>query len=238
MSRRFLELCQDVVRDLGIAGGTINSVSGTLNQEQLRVINWVARADLYIQNLWVDWLFLWNADSAVLAQAGSDLLTPTLPAWAASIQTVETGSLWLGAAGASARPIRYIEWEAFRQTFERKLKATSPVPVAWSQRPDGSLVLSHLSASAQSFALDYHCVGKRLIGDNDVSRVPNAFDQVIVEKAKMYYAERENAPEIMSGAIAEYTDTMDKMQAVCLPNNTASRRLKNNPDTTPSAYVE
>lgn len=237
MSRRFLDLCKDVVSDLGIAGGALNSVTGTLNQEQLRIINWVARADLYVQNLWVDWKFLWVPDTAVLAQAASAILTPTLPGWAANIQTVETGSLWLNPGTTTARPIPYMEWDDFRQAFARKLPASAPVPVAWSQQPDGKLVLSHLPQSALTFALDYHVIGKRMAGDNDTSPVPQNFDQIIVEKAKIYYAERENAPEIMAGSVAEYTDMLDKMQAICLPSNTAGRRSKNDPASMPQAYV-
>lgn len=238
MSRRFLDLCKDVVSDLGIAGGVINSVTGTLNQEQLRVINWVARADLYVQNLWVDWSFLWYADPAVLVQANSDVLSPSLPSWAANIQTVETGSLWLGAGTASAKPIRFTDWDTFRQLFQRKLKSSAATPTTWSKQPDGKLLLSQTMQGALTFTLDYHCIGKRMVSDNDTSPIPVNFDQIICEKAKMYYAERENAQEIMSGAVAEYTDMLDKMQAIFLPDNTAGRRSKNNDDSAPRAYVE
>lgn len=236
MSRRFLDLCKDVVSDLGISGGVINSVTGILNAEQVRVINWVARADLFVQNLWVDWLFLWVADSAVLGQTGSDILTPTLPTWARAIPTIEEDSLWMSAGTAVARPIKFLPWEVFRSAFERKAKGTSAVPVAYSRRPDGVLVLSHKLAQDSTFTLDYHVIGKRLAADNDTSPIPEQFDSIIVERSKIFYAERENAPEIMSGSTAEYTDMLDKMQAVYLPDNTAGRRLKNT--ATPSAYVE
>lgn len=236
MSRRFLDLCKDVVSDLGVAGGAINSVTGTLKAEQVRIINWVARADLFVQNLWVDWLFLWVADTQVLGQANSDILTPSMPAWARAIPTIEEDTLWLGATSATARPIKYLPWATFRNAFDRKLKGTSAVPVAYSRRPDGALVLSHKLTQDSTFALDYHVIGKRMAADNDTSPVPEQFDNIIVERAKIFYAEREDAPEIMSGSTAEYTDLLDKMQAVCLPENTAGRRLRNT--AAPSAYVE
>lgn len=238
MSRRFLDLCKSVVRDLGVAGGTLNSVTGQLNQEQLRIIDWVARADLYIQNLWVDWKFLWYADDSVLVQAGTDVLTPTLPPWADNLQTVEEGSLWLAAGTATARRIGFMEWDQFRELFQRKLKSTQAVPVAWSRDPAGRMLLSHKTQATLTFSLDYHCIGKRMAGNDDTSPVPNNFDQLICEKAKMYYAERENAPEIMSGAVAEYTDSLEKMEAVCLPGNTAGRRSRNDEHSIPRAYTE
>lgn len=238
MSRRFIDLCKDIVSDLGIAGGTINSVVGILDPEQLRIINWVARADLFVQNLWVDWKFLWYADSQVLGQAGSDIITPSLPAWAKNIQTIEVDSLWIAPGTNAARPIQYMDWETFRQAFGRKVKGTQPIPRAFSQQPDGKIVLSHNLSNDSAFALDYHAIGKRMVGDNDTSPIPENFDNIIVERAKIFYAERENAPEIMSGSTAEYTDLLDKMQAVCLPDNTAGRRLRNNANTLPAAYVE
>lgn len=238
MSRRFIDLCKDVVSDLGIAGGTINSVTGTLNQEQLRIVNWVARADLFVQNLWIDWLFLWNADPAVLCQAGSDVLSPSLPTWARAIQSIERNSLWLGASSATARPVAYMEWDKFRDTFQRRVKQTSAMPVAFSRSPDGVLYLSHKMPQPSTFTLDYHCIGKRMVADNDTSRVPEAFDSIICERAKLFYAQRENAPEILTGSTAEYMDLLDKMQASCLPDNTAGRRSKNDPSSTPQAYVE
>lgn len=238
MSRSFLDLCKDVVSDLGISGGSINSVTGILNAEQLRVVNWVARADLFVQNLWVDWLFLWVADAAVQGQAASDILTPSVPAWARNIQTVEEGSLWIAPGTATARPILYMEWENFRQAFQRKLKGTQSVPRAWSRQPDGQIVLSHNLLNDATFALDYHVIGKRMVGNNDTSPVPENFDNIIVERAKIFYAEREDAPEIMSGSTAEYTDLLDKMQAVCLPGNTSGRRLRNTGQSTPQAWVE
>lgn len=238
MSRRFIDLCKDIVSDLGIAGGTINSVTGILNAEQLRIINWVARADLFVQNLWVDWKFLWYPDTSVLGQAGSDVLTPSVPTWARNIQTIEFGSLWIAPGTSSARPIRYMPWDAFRGMFGRKVKGTQPVPFCFSQQPDGVIVLSHYLSSDATFALDYHVIGKRMAGDNDTSPIPENFDNIIVERAKIFYAQRENAPEIMTGSTAEYTDLLDKMQAMCLPDNTAGRRLRNDPDTLPRAYVE
>lgn len=238
MSRRFIDLCKDVVSDLGISGGAINSVAGVLNAEQLRVINWVARADLFIQNLWVDWKFLWYPDSSVLGQAGSDVISPTLPTWARNIQTIEPGTLWISPGTSTARPVRFMRWADFRAAFGRKPKSTQPIPFAFSQSPDGVLVLSHKLTNAATFALDYHVIGKRMAADNDISPIPENFDNIIVERAKIFYAERENAPEILSGSTAEYTDLLDKMQAVCLPENTAGRRSQNDELSMPRAYVE
>jgi hypothetical protein len=238
MSRTFLNLCKDVVSDLGIAGGTLQSVSGALNQEQQRIINWVARADLYVQDMWADWKFLWVNDTAVTAQAGSSLLAPVIPTWAANIQSIDTQNLWQGYGTAMARRIPYMPWDQFKSLFQVKPKTPSPTPSFFSQDPTGALWLSNSVPALTAFALAYWVIGSRMTTDQSTSPIPNNFDNIICERAKILYAQRESAPEILTGSSAEFEDLLDKMQAFCLPDNTASRKLRNNTDSMPSAYVE
>jgi hypothetical protein len=239
MSRTFLQLCQDVVSDLGIAGGTLGSTIGSLNQEQVRICNWVARADLYIQNLWADWQFLWYQDNAVTCAAGSNQLITVPPTWSANIQNYDNTSLWINPGLANAQRIRWMPWDKFRAAYKMlPPQSAGLVPVAWSYDPDGNLWLSQNMSQLSSFSLEYWVVGQRMTNDQSVSPIPNNFDSIICERAKIIYAGRENAPEILTSASAEYVDQLDKMQAYCLPNNTAGRTSQNNRTTVPESYVE
>src|SRR5260370_29184580 len=106
MSRTLIDLCRDIVSDLGIAGGTLQSTSGSsLNNEQKNIIKWIKRADLFVQNLWVDWRFLWYQDPAAICAAGSNLVTPTLPIWAQAVTDYDRTSMWFGYGTATARKI-------------------------------------------------------------------------------------------------------------------------------------
>lgn len=238
MSRTYLQLCQDVVSDLGIAGGILQSTASGVNQEQQRICNWVARADLLIQNLWSDWNFLWVQGSNLAVLAGNNSLSITPPSWAANIQSFNLETLWYQPGTNNAQIVPWMKWEDFYRSFMVQPMMTASCPSCFSVDPTNTIWFSQNLLSAASFAIEYWCVGNRLSGDTSTSRVPNNFDDIIVERAKILYAQRENAPEILTGSTAEYMDLLDKMQAYCLPRNRAGRTSQNNSTTVPVAYVE
>lgn len=238
MSRTFLQLCQDIVADLGIAGGTLPSVSGSLNREQQNICNWVARSDLYIQNLWSDWSFLYYLDTAVACVAGSDQVTTSPPAWAANIQSYDLESLWISPGTGITQRIRWMDWKQFYPMYQVRPKDTQIIPTFFSIDPSGQIWLSQFMAQDAAFTMQYWCVGNRMVNNGDMSRVPDNFDTIITERAKIIYATRENAPEILSGASAEMNDQLDKMQAYCLADNVAGRKSRNNRTTVFPSYVE
>ena len=49
--------------------------------------------------------------------------------------------------------------------------------------------------------------------DDNVSAIPARFHKIIISRAKMYYAENEDAPEIMVGSLSEFEDLLDKLEA-------------------------
>lgn len=238
MSRTYLQLCQDVVSDLGVAGGILQSTASGINQEQQRICNWVARADLLIQNLWSDWNFLWVQGSNLAVLAGNNSLSITPPAWAANIQSFNLETLWYQPGTNNAQIVPWMKWEDFYRSFMVQPMMTASCPSCFSVDPTNTIWFSQNLTANASFAIEYWCIGNRLSGDTSTSRVPNNFDDIIVERAKILYAQRENAPEILTGSTAEYMDLLDKMQAYCLPRNRAGRTSQNNATTVPPAYVE
>jgi hypothetical protein len=238
MSRTFLALCKDIVADLGIAGGLLQSTQNLTNQEQIRICNWVSRSDLYLQNLWTQWNFLWYNDTAITVQAGSNSCLPAPPAWMANIQTYNLKSLWINFGQASAQNIPWMPWDQFYKIYQSKPLITQLVPTYFSVDPAGNLWLSNNMPALTTFAMEYYGVGNAMTLDASVSPIPNNFDTIIVERAKIIYAGRENAQEIMTSASAEYSEQLDKMQAYCLPQNLAGRTLRNNSTTVPLSYVE
>lgn len=237
-SRTFLQLCQDVVSDLGVAGGTLGSVTGLTSQEQQRIVNWVARADLYIQNLWADWKFLWYLDTAASALANQDFITPVLPSYASSIGDIDRNSVWINPGTALARQIQWMDWDKFYQIYQVKPKVTQTYPTFFSMDPTGKLWLNTIMPALTPFAMQYWTFTNRMANNTDTSPIPAQFDQVICERAKLYYAGRENAVEIQTDSMATYTDQMEKLEAFYLPKNIAGRKHKNDQNTVPVSYVE
>lgn len=238
MSRTYLALCKDIVADLGIAGGVLQTTQNLIDQEMIRICNWVARSDLYVQNLWTQWKFLWYLDAAVTAALGTDFCVTSPPAWAANIQSYDLKSLWINAGTASAQKIPWMDWDKFYSTYQSKPKTTNLIPTFFSVDPAGKIWLSNIVPALTTFSMAYYVVGNRMAGDLDTSPIPINFDTIITERAKIIYAGRENAPEIMTSASAEYSDQLDKLQAYGLPNNLGGRTLRNDSTIIPASYVE
>lgn len=238
MSRTFLQLCQDVASDLGVSGGILQSTTSGINQEQQRMCNWVARADLLTQNLWTDWNFLWAQSNNLTVNAGANNLTVTPPSWASNIQSYDLETMWCNPGTSDAQIVPWMDWDEFYTSFVVQPLQSAYVPSVFSVDPSMTIWFAQSMKASTTFAIQYWCVGNRMTTDSATSRIPNNFDDIIVERAKLLYAQRENAPEILTGSSAEYMELLDKMQAYCLPRNRAGRTSKNNASTVPQAYVE
>lgn len=233
-SRPFLALCQDVVTDLGVTGGVIQSVIGNTSIELQRIVNWVARADVLIQSVWSDWNFLWFKDAITIA-AGVDTFGVTY-----AFDDVDHLSLALNpdTTGTQTTYPNWMDWEYFAITWQNKPKTAVASPTNWSMDPSGTIWLSHYMLTSTPCFVAYWRVPVRMAANTDTSPIPAKFDSIIVERAKILYAERENAIEIMSGSSAEYTDTLDKLQSSCLPSGRAARKSRNDRTTNNDGFVE
>ena len=49
--------------------------------------------------------------------------------------------------------------------------------------------------------------------DGSESPIPSRFHKIITARSKIYYSENEDAPEILAGALAEFEDLLDKLEA-------------------------
>jgi hypothetical protein len=234
MSRSFLALCQDVVADLGITGGVIQTVTANTSTELVRIVNWVARADILVQSLWSDWNFLWFKDVLTIG-AGTDTFQTTK-----AFNDIDHRSLVFNPDITGVQPSYpvWMDWERFMVTWQNKIKTVNASPTCWSIDPSGKIWLSHLTLAALPAKLNYWTVPVRMVNGTDTSPIPTQYDTIIVERAKLLYAQRENAVEILTGSTAEYMDTLDKLESACLPNGRAARKSRNDSTTNPDGFVE
>ncbi len=236
MSRSYLALCQAVCSEIGVTGGTMPTaeVVNLTSQEQIRIANWVSQADLLIQNLWSDWKFLWYRDTGILLSSSSqNFLTTKTP------QDIDRTSLYVNPGTSTTLAPQWLPWDVFYRMFIMQPVTASDSPTNWSIDPSGTLWLSAPTITNNLPAsLQYWLLPKPLVNDTDTSPIPNAFDRIIIERAKILYAEREDAAEILAGSSSEYMDLLDKLQAYALPHGIAARKASNNRTTLPVAWVE
>lgn len=203
----FLELCQDYRAELGIPGNGPVTTVGQVG-ELARVITDIRNADLDIQNKWQDWRFLWTSFSANTI-AGNRWLTTTKPS---DLGTWNTNSFYLDKSSTESIHLTYIDYDEWRDTRVVG-ESTTGDPDAFTVLPDGSIYLDPVPDTVMALTAEYWKKPAPLTSNAQVSIIPEEWHRLIVVRAKIYYAEREDAPEIMVGAVAEYDDLMTGLEA-------------------------
>lgn len=206
MSRPYLELCRLLVSELGVAGGTGPATVDGQVSELRNIVQWVAEADVYVQNRWADWDFLWDRQSGSFVPEGQSSIASLT-----RLASAKSNGLVLDAGGRRAYTPTLLPWEDFREQHG-VLGKRSGRPTSWSIRPDGVIELSHNVPEDMYWQLDYFMRPRRMAGNNDRSPIPDHYDRIIIARAAIIYGVREDAPEIVSGYAAEYDDTMEMME--------------------------
>ena len=97
----------------------------------------------------------------------------------------------------------------------------SDVPEVYSIKPNDDIDLYPTPNSATVVSAEYwrtpivlsDVVSGETTANGNISAIPLRFHQIIIARAKMYYAENEDAPEIMAGSVSEFEDLLDKLEA-------------------------
>ena len=109
-----------------------------------------------------------------------------------------------------------MRWNEYRDIYKYGTIAED-LPEVYSLKPDNSIDLYPTPSVTSSISNEYWATPTALAADSDISAIPPRFHKIIIARAKMYYAENEDAPEIMAGALAEFEDLLDKLEADQLP---------------------
>lgn len=235
----YLTYCRLFVRELGIAGGSGPSQIEGQKGELLNVVTWIADADVAIQRLWKDWDFLWGQHTETVSADKQSVGKPT-GANAPVVNILDRSSLVLRPGTQQAFRPTFLHWRDFRDSWEFVKTKTAKNPIYWTILPDGSIRFSHKFRSDTEVRYDYWRKPVRLVNANDKSLIPHDSDsggnedypRIVLVRAKMIYAEREDAPEISRGAAAEYTDLLEKMESEHLRWMRQSRMSTDDEDLT------
>ncbi len=216
--RTFLQLCQDLYREVGAAGGTPASAIPTtvgVTGEILRLVNYVHDAELEIQNHWQDWK--WKRGT---------LTCYTIAGTATGIATTQGGSV-------SAQPLDIAEWD-FKSFFILQPNATQLSKLQadeWQQwrynvfdtvdqtlpwhvivMPDNTLRFDLTPDQSYQVQMEYRKQPYDLKNDADVSNIPAYIgNRIIVEWARMKYGQFENAAEQVVNAKSQIYGIVDDL---------------------------
>ena len=215
--RTYLQLCQDLYREVGASGGTPAQALPTttgVTGELLRLVNYVHDAELEIQNLWVDWKWLrkvlvcytglqGDRTGIYTTQGGSISAYPTdLAEW-------DFKTFKILPAGASINQnLPTFEWQEVRNEIFDTLDYTQP----WRAiiLPDNTLRFDLGPDQSYPLQMEYRTVPYDLKNDGDVSNIPARFaNRIIVEWARMKYGLYENATEQVQHARSQIYGIVD-----------------------------
>ena len=216
----YLQLCQNMARDIGIPGSGPSSVTSTsLSEEENSVVRYIKNADTDVQSRWFDWMFLWSEATINSVSGTSTLVSPTdLGNW--NIDTV----VWDKGTDNNL-PLEYMPWGEYFEMYKLGT-IDSADPEVFSVKPDNVIDLYPTPNSATPVYSQYWKVPTELSADTDVSSIPSRFQRIIIARAKIYYAENEDAPEVLTGSLAEFEDLLDKLESDQLPGQKNRRMLK------------
>ena len=210
----FLELVQDLHEEVGAAGVAPTAVTGQTG-EASRLVNWIKRADEYVQLKYVNWKFLRNIFSFATTASVATLSKPTgLRYWDRKTFTI------IYPGETDKNPLAVVEYDAIKSDI---LDTTTGVPSRAIIMPNNDLQFEPVPDDAYTIGADYYVRPTLLAANTDVSAIPEEFHRVILGRAMILYANYESAPEIKDQGEEIYVEQLALLENDQLPNQYQSR---------------
>lgn len=209
-----VQLLHDESGAAGVAPTTVVSQTG----EAKRLVNWVRRADLQIQNKWINWKFL-RAEFTTGNQTSDGVATLSKPA---TLKTWDLATFRIIYPGETVEnPLEAVEYE------DRKgdvFDTTTGPPQVVIIMPDNSLRFEQVPDGIYTILADFYVKPTQLAVNTDISVIPEEqHETAILGRALMYYANHENAPEAKTQGQELYAEGLAELENHQLPNQNYSR---------------
>jgi hypothetical protein len=196
----FLELCQRLVRETGIADTGPSSTVGQTG-DMRRIVDWTNDGWLKIQSMRKDWAWMWATGSSTLT---ANTYLVTLPSTAEDIERVSLGENFL-------QKLTYDEFADAYRTVE------AGEPTAWAIRPDGQLAFNAKPSADKTVTYEYYSVPVSMIENFDAPGMPDQYHMLIVYSALRDYALFDDALELEKKALINYEMMLAALERDQLP---------------------
>lgn len=199
--------------EFGLSGGS--GPSSVVNQsgEFARVVNWIADACQDIDNKWEDWRYLWNRYTGTLSASES---TPSaITQSGVIVRRWKTKSLKYRIANPLASTwsrVSYMDFQDFEDVIDPDT-AIAGAPTYWTVMPDNSIQFDKPADQDYDLKGEFYRSPPVLANNNDTPLMPPDYHRIIIVRALMYYANREDAPELINASISEFPDILEKLES-------------------------
>lgn len=223
----YLELCQKFRRTSGISGSGPSAVTGQTGIYEL-ITDWIADADQLIQEQWFNWGFMWGTTTfnTVASDRDYTLADLSLSTGSNALNNWDDTSFVVSPTTDSYQRLKKLEYKDYRGIYKLGTVPTGK-PTHVVIQPDQSIVLYPTPDAVYSVTADYHKKPTRLEANSDTSPIPSQYHDAIIYRAKLMYAEYEDAPEVYQSAVGDFDRIMQALQAHSLPDMHLERRSDN-----------
>jgi len=191
----YLELCQRLVRETGIADSGPTSVEGQTG-DMKRITDWVNDAWVQLQSMRADWGWMWGSGTSTLS-SGSHLIT--LSSTVESVKRVTVGGAFLQRA----------DYDEFANAYR---VISDGIPSVFAVRPDGVLIFNAEPTSDLTVSYEYYSRPTSMAVNNDAPSMPPRYHMIIVYSALREYALFDVAPELEKKAFIAYESLLADLE--------------------------
>lgn len=204
----WLELSRKLRQETGTAGtGPTTTVGQT--GEYKRLVDWINTAYAEIQNKWMDWRFLWAMGTPIPMVMGTRDYS-----LAGDCVMPNEDSFYFG-----TEKLHYVHYDTYRRDREAYDGMGSGPPEYFTIMPNETMrVFPTPAATSGSINYEYQRGGLQLDGDASLPVIPARYHMAIIYKAKMYWAEFENAQLELQSAAQNFNVWMLALEANQLPS--------------------
>ena len=212
----FLALCKRVRQDSGVTGegpAAVTSQTGIL----ARIVNWTKRANNEVQLANPSWTFLRKSKSVSFVIGQSDY-TPT------ALTLDPVGSITdIYVEGNKIEVVDYSDWLDDIAKFEDASNQAAPTHVTLDD--SGNLKFYPTPSEAFTLSVVYQRKPVQLTANTDTPIFDEAFHEIIVARALMFYADYEEDNYRYQRASLEYEHWLSLMSDRYLPQISLRSRL-------------
>lgn len=213
MSSTYLNLFIKAKRECGIPGAVptaVTSQTGPL----LKLVEFIADADMSIQSKWLDWGFLHGEHSVSTVVGEKDIAVPSdFGMW-------DEDSFFLNYTSNSYTKLEKKDYFVWRNT-DRLGTQTNAKPLHFIVKPNKAVILHPPPDAVYTLTADYYKTATRMTANTSTSLIPTKFDRLIISGAKKMWAEDEEAWELYKSSENEYNDLMVRLESLYLPDRQA-----------------
>jgi len=208
MTMNYLQLCQRLVQETGIADSGPANTAGQVG-DYGRITFWVNDAWLKIQSMRTNWHWMWGEGTGSLV---ANTNTVTLPSTVESIKRVSLGQAYL----------ERLSFDDFADDY-RIISAGNPA--VFTVRPDNVLLFNAKPTETKTVTYHYYSKPVSLTDNTSVPGLPDRYHMLIVYEALKSYALFDEAPELERKAVGYFESMLADLHRDQLPALSAPATL-------------